>query len=209
MIRNTATDRELNSLLILADGMSGGNGSRVIEEMEAAGQSQLVNSDRLPTNTSGTDERFVALGFTFGEPDPGDKLFRPATLPEGWKRQASDHSMWSHLVDPLGRNRVAIFYKAAFYDRDAFMRLESHYGYLSTCLYEKREPVLDDEWLPLDAALAELDRMHAKVLERQAESAELVKRPDLDSKYWTERVAEHGEEADGIKALADRLAAAA
>ena len=34
MIRNTATDLELNSLLVLADGMSGGNGSRVIEEME-------------------------------------------------------------------------------------------------------------------------------------------------------------------------------
>jgi predicted secreted protein len=30
--------------------------------------------------------------------------------------------MWSYIVDDEGTQRVAIFYKAAFYDRDAFMR---------------------------------------------------------------------------------------
>ena len=95
-----------------------------IEGQERAGQSQLVNSDRLPTDTDGTDAEFESLGFTFGRPDAGDSLFRSATLPPGWKRQGSEHAMWSYIVDEQDRKRVAIFYKAAFYDRRAFMRLE-------------------------------------------------------------------------------------
>ena len=35
--------------------------------------------------------------------------------------------MWSHIVDAEGRKRVAVFYKAAFYDRRADMRLEPRY----------------------------------------------------------------------------------
>lgn len=91
--------------------------------MEAAGQQQLVNSDRLPVDTDGQDQAFIDLGFTFGEPDADDPLFRPATLPEGWTRRASDHDMWSYLVDETGTDRVSIFYKAAFYDRRAHMGL--------------------------------------------------------------------------------------
>jgi hypothetical protein len=93
-----------------------------ITGMEKAGQRQLVNSDRLPTHVSGgTDDELIALGFTFGAPDPADPLFRPATLPVGWRREASDHAMWSYLLDERGIRRVVVFYNAAFYDRDAFM----------------------------------------------------------------------------------------
>jgi hypothetical protein len=123
-IRNTteAMKDPVEASLFLLDAMAGHPGG--IERMEAAGQAQLVNSDRLPTDTGRDgDEAFIALGFTFEEPDPDDPLFRPATLPSGWKRQASDHSMWSYIVDEQGERRVAIFYKAAFYDRRAFMRL--------------------------------------------------------------------------------------
>ena len=44
-------------------------------------------------------------------------------LPEGWKREASYHPMWSHIVDGAGKQRVSIFYKAASYDRKAHMSL--------------------------------------------------------------------------------------
>lgn len=98
------------------------NPSRYIEEMESAGQRQLVNSDRLPTDGS-DDPRFAELGFTFGDPDPKDPMFRPATLPAGWRREGSDHAMWSYILDERGIRRVAIFYKAAFYDRRAKMYL--------------------------------------------------------------------------------------
>ncbi len=100
-----------------------GNHSRYIEEQESAGQAQLVNSTVLPIDTRGRDADFEALGFTFGE--RVDELFREATLPEGWTRKGSEHAMWSHLVDEQGRERVSIFYKAAFYDRCAFMDINS------------------------------------------------------------------------------------
>lgn len=108
------------------DWLLGGN-PRAIEAQEAQGQQQLVNSDRLPTriNSFGKygDEAFTALGFEFGDPDLADGMFRPAKLPAGWTREGSDHAMWSYLLDETGTRRVAIFYKAAFYDRVAFMDL--------------------------------------------------------------------------------------
>ena len=42
-------------------------------------------------------------------------------LPAGWKKQATDHSMWSKLLDESGAVVASIFYKAAFYDRIAEM----------------------------------------------------------------------------------------
>jgi len=123
MIENT-TDRDV--MLHLIGSMGAGGGSQYIEEMEAHGQRQFVNSDRLPTEIgSGSVAEFEVLGFVFGEVDPGDALFRQATLPAGWKRDGSDHAMWSYILDEQGRKRVSIFYKAAFYDRCAFMSLIS------------------------------------------------------------------------------------
>ncbi len=96
---------------------------RYITDMEKTGQQQLVGSDQLPANARPNDQAYLDLGFTLGAPVDGDPLFRHATLPPGWTRQASDHDMWSYLLDADGARRVAIFYKAAFYDRKAFMRL--------------------------------------------------------------------------------------
>lgn len=122
-IVNTSTDPATPYLAILG-ALDGNGGSGAIEAMEKRGQQQLVNSDRLPVKLGlGVDADFIALGFTFGDPDPADPLFRPATLPAGWTRQASDHDMWSYIVDEHGKQRVAVFYKAAFYDRRASMRL--------------------------------------------------------------------------------------
>lgn len=92
-----------------------------VPAMEARGQSELINSTKLPVQGSNNPE-ILAMGITFGDVTPGDDLFREATLPEGWKKEGSDHAMWSYIVDDEGTQRVAIFYKAAFYDRDAFMR---------------------------------------------------------------------------------------
>ncbi len=97
-----------------------------IEAQEKAGQQELVQSDKLPTEILySSQEDFEALGFVFGEEVKGDPLFRHATLPEGWKREASDHDMWSYIVDENGVRRVSIFYKAAFYDRGAHMSLDT------------------------------------------------------------------------------------
>lgn len=102
-----------------------------IERQEAEGQFAFVMSETLPA--AGTvqekfrgelpDKKILAdLGFAFGAVDG---LFVQCKLPNGWKKRSTDHSMWSELIDDKGRRRAAIFYKAAFYDRDAFIRWES------------------------------------------------------------------------------------
>jgi len=105
---------------LLGLGLSGVSG--YIEGMEAAGQTHVVNSDRIPAD--GPSEALEALGFKLGEVDAADPMFRACELPEGWRREGSSHSMWSYIVDAEGYRRVAIFYKAAFYDRSAHFRVE-------------------------------------------------------------------------------------
>jgi hypothetical protein len=129
-IRNTTADMRdpASQWAFLADSLGSGGTSGAVERQESAGQQELVHSDRLPTACN--KAAFEALGFTFGDPDPADPLFMPATLPEGWEKRATDHSMGSVIVDPLGRERVSIFYKAAFYDRSAHMNLIGLHWYV-------------------------------------------------------------------------------
>lgn len=58
-----------------------------------------------------------------------DDLFYQVKLPEGWKVEATDHSMWNSVKDDKGRERISFFYKAAFYDRNAFSNFTKRYGY--------------------------------------------------------------------------------
>jgi hypothetical protein len=184
---------------------SPGDPTRQIERMERDGQTQLVNSDRLPTDSgSEGDAPYLALGFTFGEPDPSDELFRPGTLPPGWSRQPTDHAMWSKIVDQYGRERVAIFYKAAFYDRSAHMSLETRYGYLSSVLYDGGRPTLDDEWLTAAVARDELAAI-ARQRETDAEQADEMAAIRAGDSYWPGRAAEHRAAAAKARALAESL----
>lgn len=91
--------------------------SQAILNQEARGQKELSRRDMLPKKCPRED--LEKLGFVFGEEI--DELFISVTMPEGWHKQATDHSMWTDLLDEKGRKRGAIFYKAAFYDRKADM----------------------------------------------------------------------------------------
>lgn len=92
-----------------------------IERQEKAGQAALVNSTAMPLKMRPSREAFEKIGFRFGAPI--DEIFIDAQLPVAWSRQATDHSMHSDILDAEGRIRVAVFYKAAFYDRRANARL--------------------------------------------------------------------------------------
>lgn len=90
-----------------------------IEAQEAAGQADFVQSQTLPIDCP--QEQLETLGFMFE--DAADDIFVNVKFPQGWHIEPTDHSMWSELVDPSGNVRAGIFYKAAFYDRHADMRL--------------------------------------------------------------------------------------
>jgi len=104
--------------------LRGGN-PNAIERQEKRGQDQLVSSvTRLPVECDQEDMKaLVEMGVVFGDPIEDDPIFCKATLPEGWKIEGTDHSLWSKLVDQDGIEKASIFYKAAFYDRSAFIRL--------------------------------------------------------------------------------------
>ena len=98
-----------------------------IELSEKAGQTALVNSTDMPLDMGREGQAaYEKIGFKFG--DPIDDLFIAATLPPGWTREPTDHSMWSYILDEHGRKRVAVFYKAAFYDRKAHANLENRFS---------------------------------------------------------------------------------
>jgi hypothetical protein len=98
-----------------------------IEAQEAAGQAMLCAAAQLPKEMHGcTREQLEAIGFKFGA--DVDELFVTCTLPPGWKKQATEHSMYSDLFDEKGRKRASIFYKAAFYDRRADLSLSRRYS---------------------------------------------------------------------------------
>jgi hypothetical protein len=109
-----------------------------IEAQEARGQADFAESQTLPIEglqwrfsgekySTSPKEYLESLGFVFGE--EADELFINVKFPEGWKIEPTDHSMWSDLVDDKGRNRAGIFYKAAFYDRNAHFDLNRRYSY--------------------------------------------------------------------------------
>lgn len=94
----------------------------LIELMERAGQAELVESEVLPTQVSPTNrDLMVSWGLEFGDPVEGDPLFTQVKLPQGWSKRKTDHDMWSEVLDDKGRPRIRVFYKAAYYDRRAYM----------------------------------------------------------------------------------------
>ena len=129
--RNTAQEVRDNPLLGLVTAM--GEGGSGILAWEAQGQRSFVGSDTLPTDMgrhSDYDTKAIleAAGVKFLGVVEGDDMFQYVELPKEWKKAATDHSMWSKLVDDKGRERASIFYKAAFYDRSAHMSLSCRFG---------------------------------------------------------------------------------
>lgn len=77
------------------------------------------------SNIEYTAEQYKRMGIRILE--DYDDLFYSVELPEGWKLEPTSHTLWSQLRDDKGRERALVFYKAAFYDREAFTRFKTRY----------------------------------------------------------------------------------
>lgn len=97
-----------------------------IEAQEKAGQLAELENQTLPIELSPPRSTWESIGFVFHE--PVDDLFISVTFPAGWTKRATDHPMWTDIVDPNNRIRGAIFYKAAFYDRSAAAHLDPRFS---------------------------------------------------------------------------------
>jgi hypothetical protein len=117
---------------VFFDALISGDFSGAIERSEKRGQNDFVASERLPirvnggVNTKDAKTQYEKMGITVI--DKSDDLFYNVMLPNGWKKESTGHSMWNNLLDEQGRIRATIFYKAAFYDRDAFINFERRYN---------------------------------------------------------------------------------
>lgn len=116
-----------DGMIVLMEAMMTGDSSSAILAQEARGQRTLVRDQTLPKEIShGTRKQFEQMGIVFGEDQ--DDLFVYVSLPDGWRKERTDHSMWSRLVDDKNRRRASIFYKAACYDRRADMQIERRFS---------------------------------------------------------------------------------
>ncbi len=125
---------ELDAMLALVLAMGGEKDP--ISFLEKQGQRQAVNSTMVARRMNPAREVWEGLGFSFTDID-GDTVLCQATLPEGWSLRPTDHSMWNDIVDGNGIIRGQMFYKAAFYDRDAHMYLSPRYGVRTDYLEEE------------------------------------------------------------------------
>ena len=117
-----------------------------IEAQEAAGQTTLVANSTLPIDMpADAKKNLEECGFKFGE--KVDDLFVTVTMPPGWRKVPTSHSMWTELHDDKGRRRASIFYKAAFYDKRADLRMDRRYAlnnYADSADEEQYETVATD-----------------------------------------------------------------
>ena len=131
MITNTESQDPIVHLFEAMGAMERtGSPSQAIVDQEARGQREACGqTSQLPTQIDEGDTLALkAWGFEFLGPCPGDPLFQKVRFPAGWRLEPTDHSMWSNLVDSEGGKRGAVFYKAAFYDRRAHLRLNNRYA---------------------------------------------------------------------------------
>src|ERR1700722_16451382 len=126
LVENTAETAEKNPLhVIAASAVLGPSGA--IEAQEKRGQAEPVGSDVHPKDNRDR-EHFIKLGFVFKGDVPGDDLFEYVIFPKGWSKVPDPtHAMHTDIVDPEGRVRGGIFYKAAWYDRKAGCSLKRRY----------------------------------------------------------------------------------
>lgn len=131
-------DNEITFLDALLYAQEGESHFKAIENQEKRGQQMVVEYRRLPKATNScsnirpkrddfefTKAQYEKMGIKIiGE---YDDLFWDVQLPNGWEIKATTHTMWNDLIDDKGRKRASFFYKAAFYDRDAFINFNTRY----------------------------------------------------------------------------------
>jgi len=125
---NQQKPRKEDGMDLLFRALVTGDNSGAILGQEADGQKSFVSSTTLPTDMREAKAVLEAAGVKFLGVVEDDPMFQYVELPNGWKKVATSHSMYSDLVDDKGRKRAGIFYKAAFYDRSAHLSVNRRYG---------------------------------------------------------------------------------
>lgn len=95
--------------------------SGVTDDMEYEERYKIITQN----NIEYTKKQYEKMGIEIIS--GADDLFWNVKLPDNWKIVATDHTMWNDLLDDQNRKRATFFYKAAFYDRDAFINFDTRF----------------------------------------------------------------------------------
>jgi hypothetical protein len=97
-----------------------------IERQEAEGQQWFLTHQVLPKEALNDKSQLEAWGFVFGE--QVDDLFVSCQYPAGWYvKGASWTPYYSGLHDVKDRIRIIIFYRAAFHNRKAQLKINPRF----------------------------------------------------------------------------------
>ena len=99
--------------------MSGENND--IKHMKLVEQGEVLMSREMDPSK----EEWEQLGFVFTD-IPDDNVLCKVTLPEGWSLNNISLST-CNIIDENGMTRGSMYYNPTFYDRKAFMNLETRY----------------------------------------------------------------------------------
>lgn len=175
--------------MFLGAALTMGTGA-AIQMQEKMGQNDVVFSDQIPVDRHGiTDTQLLAVGFVLGPRPTGRELFQSAKLPLGWTKKAANHDMWSYILDERNRTRLAIFYKSAFYDRNAYMHAECRFNV--SVDYRKNERTKRNNITVIDAGKI-IKRFNGKLVEPDYSNTpeyDIAIRAFYDEKRQLERAA--------------------
>ena len=129
-------DIQMTELLLSA--MSGIDTNTSINNIERKGRDNILNKTQLPiyANTingkyysfekentkEAVREKYKEIGIEIINEE--NDLFYNVKLPKNLKLKSSESNYWTYLINNEGKELASIFYKAVFYDRDAFINID-------------------------------------------------------------------------------------
>lgn len=114
-----------------------GNSNMTIENIEKKGRDEILNKVQMPIfglhingkmfrDKEETKEivarKYKELGIEII--NEANDLFYNVKLPNNLKLKSSESNYWTYLINEEKQELASIFYKAVFYDRDAFINID-------------------------------------------------------------------------------------
>lgn len=92
-----------------------------IEAQERMGQKDVCRKTMIPKEMIPNRRAYEDMGIHIRN-DAND-IFFSADYPKDWTIKPTNNPYYSLIIDNTGKERAQIFYKAAFYDKSAYIRL--------------------------------------------------------------------------------------
>lgn len=128
-------ENDIQMMNLFLDVINGKDTNTSIDNIERSGRDNIINKTQLPIYANSINKqhyniknnkelvlkKYKELGIEVINEE--NDLFYNVKLPKNIKLKSSESNYWTYLVDDKGTELASIFYKAVFYDRDAFINI--------------------------------------------------------------------------------------